>query len=73
MATGAVKRLVKDRGFGFIRRDDVPKGSPDVFFHRSAVQAEPGFSFDTINEGDRVEFDVGDGPKGLRAENITRE
>jgi CspA family cold shock protein len=57
---GKVKRLVKDRGFGFV----VTEGKKDIFFHRSALQ---GNTFDTLKEGDSVEFTVEEGPKGPRA------
>ena len=51
MATGQINRLVRDRGFGFIR----PEGaSEDIFFHSSALQ---GGIFDQLNEGQTVEFD----------------
>ncbi len=51
MATGQIKRLVRDRGFGFIR----PEGeSEDIFFHSSAMQ---GGIFDQLNEGQNVEFE----------------
>jgi CspA family cold shock protein len=51
MATGQIKRLVRDRGFGFIR----PEGaSEDIFFHSSALM---GGIFDQLNEGQTVEFD----------------
>jgi CspA family cold shock protein len=51
MATGTINRLVRDRGFGFIR----PEGaSEDIFFHSSALQ---GGIFDQLNEGQAVEFD----------------
>ena len=67
MATGQIKRLVRDRGFGFIR----PEGaSEDIFFHSSAVS---GVLFDQLNEGQNVEFerepDPRD-PKRSRAVNI---
>lgn len=51
MATGEIKRLERSRGFGFIRPDGE---SDDVFFHTSALQ---GVMFDSLNEGQRVEFD----------------
>ena len=51
MATGQIKRLAKDRGFGFIRPDGE---SEDIFFHSSALQ---GGIFDQLNEGQNVEFD----------------
>ena len=53
MATGQIKRLAKDRGFGFIRPDGE---SQDIFFHTSAVT---GGNFDSMNEGQMVEFDKG--------------
>lgn len=71
MAVGTVTRLVKDRGFGFIRDDD---GGKEYFFHYTAVKREPGFAFDSMQEGKtRVEFEVGQSEKGLRAENVVRE
>ncbi len=67
MATGQIKRLVRDRGFGFIR----PEGaSEDIFFHGSALQ---GGNFDQLNEGQNVEFDSENDPrdpKRSRAINI---
>jgi CspA family cold shock protein len=63
MATGTVKRLVRERGFGFILGQD----GVEVFFHRSVVQAE---GFDALAEGQAVEFDVEKGPKGPRATNM---
>ena len=63
MATGMVKRLVRERGFGFI----TPQDGPEVFFHRSALQ---GAGFDALTEGQAVEFDVESGDKGPRAANM---
>ena len=57
---GTVKRVVRDRGFGFIRSSE----GREIFFHRSSLQ---GLSFEALNEGDAVEFEVEEGPKGLRA------
>ncbi|MBI3091536.1 MAG: cold shock domain-containing protein [Candidatus Tectomicrobia bacterium] len=57
---GEVKKLVRDRGFGFIRAED----GREIFFHFSALQ--PGV-FDTLVEGDAVEFQVEQGNKGPRA------
>jgi CspA family cold shock protein len=58
--TGQIKRLVRDRGFGFIR----PEGaSEDIFFHSSAVQ---GTMFDELNEGQNVEFDKENDPRDSR-------
>ena len=63
MATGTVKKLVRERGFGFITGSD----GVELFFHRSAVQ---GMGFDTLTEGQAVEFDVERGEKGPRATNM---
>ena len=66
VANGTIKRLVRDRGFGFIRDD----GGQEWFFHRSAVKAG---SFDQLNEGQRVSFDEEPSSKGPRAGNIRSE
>ncbi len=67
MATGQIKRLVRDRGFGFIR----PEGATeDIFFHSSAIAAG---MFDQLNEGQNVEFDREPDPrdpKRSRAVNV---
>jgi cold shock protein len=63
MATGKVKKVVVDRGFGFIAADD----GKEYFFHHSAIQ---GVAFDTLRGGESVEFETGQGPKGPRAENV---
>ncbi len=60
---GKIKRLIRDRGFGFITAED----NKDVFFHRSAL-AEG--DFDVLEEGSSVEFDLEGGPKGPRATNV---
>jgi len=65
MATGTIKKLVADRGFGFIAAED----GKEYFFHQSAVYGE---GLDNLREGDSVEFDIGEGPKGPRAENVRR-
>jgi len=65
--TGTVKWFNDSKGFGFIEVDD---GSKDVFVHHSAIQS--GDEFKTLNEGDRVQFDVVQGEKGPAAENVTR-
>jgi CspA family cold shock protein len=62
MAEGTIKRLT-DKGFGFI---DTGSGK-DLFFHMSALD---GVRYDDLQEGMRVEFDTGEGPKGPRAENV---
>ena len=63
--TGTIRTLRVDKGFGFIKSAD----GKDYFFHQSAVQGE---SIDNLREGDSVEFDVGEGPKGPRADNVRR-
>jgi len=63
--TGTIRTLRVDKGFGFIK-DDAAK---EYFFHQSAVYGE---RLQDLREGDCVEFDVGDGPKGPRAENVRR-
>ncbi|MFC1645404.1 cold-shock protein [Patescibacteria group bacterium] len=65
MEKGTIARLT-DRGFGFISRDGEEK---DLFFHSSELQ---DVDFNDLNEGDQVEFEVGEGPKGPNATNITR-
>ena len=60
--TGTIKKLT-DKGFGFIADT---KGQ-EYFFHQSGLQ---GVGFDELREGQSVEFDVGQGPKGPRAENV---
>lgn len=62
MAQGTIKKLVSDKGFGFIESD----GS-ELFFHSSALE---NAQFNDLREGESVEFAVGDGPKGPRAENV---
>ncbi|MDY0038589.1 MAG: cold-shock protein [Zoogloea oleivorans] len=64
MATGTVKWFNESKGFGFITPDD---GSADVFAHFSAIQ---GTGFKTLPEGQKVNYDVTKGPKGLQASNI---
>ena len=64
--TGTVKWFNDSKGFGFITPDE---GEKDCFVHYSAIQ---GDGFKSLAEGDRVEFEVGEGPKGPAAENVTR-
>ncbi|MBT2400501.1 cold-shock protein [Streptomyces sp. ISL-100] len=65
MATGTVKWFNADKGFGFIQQDS---GDPDVFVHFSAIQSQ---GYKELREGDKVEFDVTQGPKGPQAEQVT--
>lgn len=60
---GTVKRLVSDKGFGFIAAED----GKEYFFHQSACA---GASFQDLREGQPVTFDAGQGPKGPRGENV---
>lgn len=62
MPQGKIKKLVSDKGFGFIQGD-----REDMFFHHSAVQ---GVSFEELREGQMVEYTVGRGPKGPRADSV---
>ena len=63
MAQGTVKWFNNQKGYGFIKMDD---GSKDIFVHHSAIQGQ------SLEEDDRVEFEVGQGPKGPNAENVVR-
>ncbi len=59
--TGTIKKIMRDKGFGFIVPDD---GSDDVFFHRSRLEK---VQFEDLREGDEVEFQVRPGEKGPQA------
>lgn len=63
--TGTVKWFNETKGFGFISSDD---GGTDLFVHYSAIQMQ---GHRTLLEGQRVQFEVGQGPKGPKAENVT--
>ena len=63
MAQGIVKWFNDSKGFGFIKQD----GGEDVFVHHTAIQSD---GFRTLAEGQKVEFDVNKGPKGLQAANV---
>jgi len=64
MATGTVKWFNGEKGFGFITQDD---GGPDVFVHFSAIDMQ---GYKTLEEGQRVEFEVTQGQKGPQAANV---
>jgi len=57
---GKIKRIIRERGFGFISAED----GREIFFHRSALE---GIDFEALEEGNSVEFEVEKGPKGPRA------
>jgi len=63
---GRVKWFNDAKGFGFIEQD----GGDDVFVHFSAIE---GDGFKTLSEGEEVEFEVTEGPKGLQAANVTKK
>ena len=64
--TGTVKWFNNEKGYGFIKRES----GEDVFVHHTAIVNQSGYR--TLGEGDRVEFDVKQGPKGLQAENVQK-
>lgn len=65
VAAGRIKKIIPDRGFGFVRGDD----GNEVFFHRTELTA---VDFDTLQEGEPVTFDVVESPKGPRARNLQK-
>ena len=62
MPEGTIKKIIADKGFGFIEGD-----GGDIFFHHSALI---GVAIEALREGQTVEYEVGRGPKGPRAENV---
>jgi cold shock protein len=67
MEKGTVKWFNAAKGFGFISRTG---GGEDVFVHFNAIKSN---GYKSLNEGDKVEFEVEQGPKGLQAKNVTLE
>lgn len=65
MPQGTIKKLVTEKGFGFIKGDQ-----GDIFFHHSALVDT---AIESLSEGQRVQYEEGNGPKGPRAENVTVE
>lgn len=63
MSQGTIKKLVSDKGFGFIEGE---RG--ELFFHHTSVEGE---SFESLREGQAVEYSEGSGPKGPRAESVS--
>jgi CspA family cold shock protein len=64
MTTGTIKKIVADRGFGFISAED----EKEYFFHRGGL--DTSLDFDRLNGGEKVEFEIEASPKGLRANRV---
>ena len=64
MTTGTIKKVVSDRGFGFITADD----EKEYFFHRSGLDAS--LDFDRLSGGEKVQFEIEQSPKGPRAARV---
>ncbi|MFQ5651049.1 MAG: cold-shock protein [bacterium] len=65
METGTVKWFNSSKGYGFITREE----GEDVFVHYKAIE---GDGYKSLEEGDQVQFEIGEGPKGLQATNVTK-
>ena len=66
MAQGTVKWFSQDKGYGFIKPND---GGEDVFVHHTGIAGE---GFKTLDEGDKVSYEVAEGRKGLQATNVSK-
>ena len=66
MESGTVKWFNNDKGYGFLQRES----GEDVFVHHTAIVGQSGYR--TLKEGEQVDFEVKQGPKGLQAENVTK-
>jgi cold shock protein len=64
VTTGTIKKVIADRGFGFITAED----QKDYFFHRDGLDSS--LNFDRLNGGEKVEFEIEQGPKGPRAAKV---
>ena len=64
MTNGTIKKVVADRGFGFITADD----TKEYFFHRNSLDSS--LDFDRLNGGEKVEFEIEQSPKGPRASRV---
>ena len=64
MTTGTIKKVIAERGFGFITAED----AKDYFFHRDGL--DRSIDFDRLNGGEKVEFEIEQGPKGPRATKV---
>jgi CspA family cold shock protein len=64
VATGTIKKVVSDRGFGFITADD----EKEYFFHRNSLDSS--LDFDRLSGGEKVEFEIEESPKGPRANRV---
>jgi CspA family cold shock protein len=58
-----------EKGFGFIKVDGTPEGAKDLFFHTNELK---NISFDELQEGDKVTFEIGESPKGPNAINVSK-
>ena len=65
MPAGKIKKIIPDRGFGFVRAED----GNEVFFHRTEM---PSSDFDALEEGEAVTFEIMQSPKGPRARNLQK-